>query len=241
MPARIDITNQIFGRLTAIQPTKERRGGSVVWECHCECGRTTYVNAKSLRSGNTRSCGCLQKEIASKNFSKDITNQRFGNLVAIKPTEERRHGSVVWECKCDCGNTHLTTAELLLGGNCKSCGCIHSRGNQKIKEILQQAQVNFVAEYQIRIDNINYYYDFAIIEDNKIAYLIEYDGELHFEYKENRGWNNKENWERTYQNDKIKNQYAKDKGIPLIRIPYFEYDKLTIEFIKEKVRCIELM
>ena len=81
--------------------------------------------------------------------------------------------------------------------------------------------------------------DFAIIKDNKVACFIEYDGELHFEYKENRGWNNRENWERTHRNDEIKNQYAKDNGIPLIRIPYFDYDKLTIEYVKEKIKCTE--
>ena len=239
MPARVDITNQTFGRLTAIRPTAERKGGCVVWECSCECGNTAFVTAKSLRSGNTQSCGCLHKDTIRKNFSKDITNQRFGNLVAIKPTEERRHGSIVWECQCDCGNTHYASTELLLAGHCKSCGCIHSRGNQKIKELLQQASLNFIAEYQIRINNINYYYDFAIIDNNKVACFIEYDGELHFEYKENRGWNNQENWEKTHRNDEIKNQYAKDNCIPLIRIPYFDYNKLTIEYIKEKIQCIE--
>jgi hypothetical protein len=71
-----------------------------------------------------------------------------------------------------------------------------------------------------------------------VACFIEYDGELHFEYKENRGWNNQENWEKTHHNDEIKNQYAKDNGIPLIRIPYFDYNKLTIEYIKEKIQCI---
>ena len=239
MPARVDITNQTFGRLTAIRPTAERKGGCVVWECSCECGNTAFITAKSLRNGNTQSCGCLHKDTIRKNFSKDITNQRFGNLVAIKPTDERRHGSIVWECQCDCGNTHYASTELLLAGRCKSCGCIHSRGNQKIKELLQQASLNFIAEYQIRINNINYYYDFAIIDNNKVACFIEYDGELHFEYKENRGWNNQENWEKTHRNDEIKNQYAKDNGIPLIRIPYFDYNKLTIEYVKEKIQCIE--
>lgn len=241
MPAKVDITNQKFGRLTAIRPTTERKGGCVVWECLCECGNTAFVTAKSMRNGNTLSCGCLHKDTIRKNFSKDITNQRFGNLVALKPTNERRHGSIVWECQCDCGNIHYASTELLLAGHCKSCGCIHSRGNQKIKEILQSTSFNFIAEYQIRINDINYYYDFAIIDNNKVVCFIEYDGELHFEYKENRGWNNKENWEKTRRNDEIKNQYAKDNRIPLIRIPYFDYDKLTIEYVKEKIKCIEHM
>lgn len=229
-----DLSGQKFGRLLVIERAPNK-GGRTSWYCKCDCGNEIQVISKSLKDGNTKSCGCLHKEMVSKNFSKNIAGQRFGNLIAIEATEERRHGSVVWKCQCDCGNTHLASAELLLNGHCKSCGCIRSRGNQKIKEILQNMQINFIAEYRVRINNINYYYDFAIIENDKIKCLIEYDGELHFEYQENRGWNNKENWEKTHRNDQIKNQYATENNISLIRIPYFDYDKLTINYIKEKI------
>ena len=37
-----------------------------MWKCRCDCGKVTTVRARSLWSGNTRSCGCLQKEKASK-------------------------------------------------------------------------------------------------------------------------------------------------------------------------------
>ena len=238
MPNFINLEGQKFERLLVLKRAPNKNGRTA-WNCVCDCGKEIIVIGKSLRDGNTKSCGCLHRETVSKNFSKNITNQRFGNLVAIKPTNERRHGSIIWECLCDCGNTHYTSTELLLSGHCKSCGCIRSHGNQKIKEILQSANFNFISEYQIRINNINYYYDFAIINNNKVACFIEYDGELHFEYKENRGWNNKKNWERTQHNDEIKNQYAKDNDIPLIRISYLDYNKLTLEYIKEKIKCIE--
>lgn len=57
----LDITGQIFGNLTAVRRT-DRRGadGSVVWECVCECGKTTLVTTSNLKSGNTKSCGCIQ-------------------------------------------------------------------------------------------------------------------------------------------------------------------------------------
>ena len=55
-----DLTGQRIGHLTVIKPTDERRNGSVMWECKCDCGNTTYVRAIALRSGNTTSCGCLR-------------------------------------------------------------------------------------------------------------------------------------------------------------------------------------
>lgn len=57
-----DITGQKFGRLTALEPTIRRMGGSVVWRCRCDCGNEAEVAYNSLVSGNTKSCGCLAKE-----------------------------------------------------------------------------------------------------------------------------------------------------------------------------------
>lgn len=63
---------------------------------------------------------------------KDLTNQRFGRLVAIRPTEERDHGTVVWLCRCDCGNVVLVSLQRLKAGNTKSCGCLKSERVKKM-------------------------------------------------------------------------------------------------------------
>ena len=52
----------------------------------------------------------------------DITNQRFGSLVAISLVERTNQGAV-WECMCDCGNTTRVHAKTLRYGSVKSCGC----------------------------------------------------------------------------------------------------------------------
>lgn len=53
-----------FGRLTAEYPTEHRdHKGSIYWRCRCDCGKETEVTADSLLSGNTKSCGCLRKEL----------------------------------------------------------------------------------------------------------------------------------------------------------------------------------
>lgn len=60
---RKNVTNKIFGRLTAISPTNKRtHGGSVMWLCQCQCGIKKLVNVSSLINGSTASCGCLIKE-----------------------------------------------------------------------------------------------------------------------------------------------------------------------------------
>lgn len=65
MPAAIDITGQSFGRLTAVNPTGRRVGGSREWMFSCACGGSLNAPVGRVRSGNTRSCGCLRREAAS--------------------------------------------------------------------------------------------------------------------------------------------------------------------------------
>lgn len=229
-----DLTGQKFGRLLVVNRAPNKNGRTC-WNCLCDCGNEVAVISKSLKDGNTKSCGCLHRELASKQFSKDISNQVFGYLTALEPTEERKHGSVVWKCLCKCGNIHYVTTELLLAGRVKSCGCLHSIGNATIKALLQENQIPYVAEFPIRINNKNYYFDFAIIQNNSPLCFIEYDGILHFKQDTHHGWNNEENWKKTQQNDIIKNNYCKDNNIPLLRIPYYNFNLITINYIQEEI------
>lgn len=66
MGKRKNLTGCRFGRLTVIRYTGERVDGNAVWECVCDCGGVKKTTAKNLLSGGTKSCGCLQKEKASK-------------------------------------------------------------------------------------------------------------------------------------------------------------------------------
>lgn len=138
MSKAIDITGQRFGRLTALKPTKNRNSkGSIIWLCRCDCGTIKEICITDLRNKGTVSCGCLRREKASQRFKKmtkeersrnamkDITGQRFGKLVAIKPTDKRIGTNVVWELKCDCGNITYADTGNLGSGRTRSCGCLH--------------------------------------------------------------------------------------------------------------------
>ena len=78
-------------------------------------------------------------------------------------------------------------------------------------------------------------FDFAIIDNNSILFLIEYDGIQHFTI---RGWNDEEHLKQNQYNDELKNQYCKKNNIKLLRIKYTNdtYEKVynqIINFIKE--------
>lgn len=61
-PAKLALSGVRFGRLVAVEDTGRRKQGQSVWVCRCDCGQSAEVQAGNLRSGNTSSCGCLQKE-----------------------------------------------------------------------------------------------------------------------------------------------------------------------------------
>ena len=60
---KVDLTGQRFGKLVVLGDSGERgSGGSVMWDCICDCGKTTYASSDNLRRGMTKSCGCLRVE-----------------------------------------------------------------------------------------------------------------------------------------------------------------------------------
>jgi hypothetical protein len=61
----------------------------------------------------------------TKNLPKafDISGKRFGKLIVIKREKIQRSGTVLWECKCDCGITKIIRGTLLKNGVTTSCGC----------------------------------------------------------------------------------------------------------------------
>ena len=70
MPNAIDITGKRFGRLVVIEKSNEKRYGRLSWKCQCDCGNYIVVATQSLNNGNTKSCGCLNKENAAKRLLK---------------------------------------------------------------------------------------------------------------------------------------------------------------------------
>lgn len=65
---KLDLVGQKFGRLTVVKTTGKDKQGNYVWLCQCDCGNITKVRGYILKIGNTKSCGCLRKDIMTKKF-----------------------------------------------------------------------------------------------------------------------------------------------------------------------------
>lgn len=96
--SKLDLTNMVFGELTAIKPTNARQNNSVVWECKCSCGRTHYVAANTLNAHRIESCGCIKeskgirliKEILDKNNIPYVTEKTFNTCKFIDTNQYAR-------------------------------------------------------------------------------------------------------------------------------------------------------
>ena len=77
----IDLTRKKFGRLTVIKRTfPNAKNRHAKWLCECECGTKKVILGGSLKSGSTRSCGCLYKESGKINNIKKRLNLGLANL-----------------------------------------------------------------------------------------------------------------------------------------------------------------
>lgn len=80
MPKLIDLTGQRFGRLTVIGRA-DTKSKDVKWLCKCDCGNECITKGIYLRTGDTRSCGCLAKEIIIKrNYKHGKRHTRLYNI-----------------------------------------------------------------------------------------------------------------------------------------------------------------
>ena len=97
---RLDLKGERFGRLVVLEDAGNNQHSQSTWRCRCDCGTEKVVSVNSLRTGSTRSCGCLRR----------------GRKV------KRRHAPGFFRCS-RCGE-HRPKADLLPDSNyrCRHCG-----------------------------------------------------------------------------------------------------------------------
>lgn len=287
MPKTLDITNQKFGCLIALEKTEKRdSNGSIIWKCKCiKCGSEHYISTKKLRSqsfiecsnckeeseigkiygeliveefyptkkignhwkckcscgntvilttsalhsGHTRSCGCLQRKIASATCI-DMTGQKIGRWTVLsKSSETTNSGQAKWLCECSCEKhtrREISGVELRRGTSL-SCGCLRmSHGEYKISQFLNKANIYYETEKKFDTckfsNGLQARFDFWV--NNK--YLIEFDGIQHFTESKSDFYGTSEDIKIR---DLYKNQWCKENNIPLIRIPYTKLSNLKLE------------
>ncbi len=124
----IDLTNNVYGRLTVLGVGKGSNSKKKYWKCLCSCGNITNVETSKLKSLKTISCGCSKKE----SNIKDIEGKLYNNLTAIK-FEYTKNNKAYWSFRCSCGKVVTKQAKLVRNGHITSCGC--ARGKNRIQNL----------------------------------------------------------------------------------------------------------
>lgn len=189
--------------------------------CKCDCGNVISVKWQNLQQGNTISCGCYNSEYSKERHQIDLTNRKFGKLIAIRRSERDSHK---WVCKCECGGvTEVSTAKLT-SGHTISCGCINSKGELAIRCYLDKIKIQYEQQKEfnglIGIGGRSLSYDFYIPNKN---ILIEYQGQFH---DGTAGLQDEQQFKIQQEHDKRKREYAKNHNIKLLEIWYYDYDNI---------------
>ena len=226
---KLDLKGQRFNSLLVLEegePIINKSGRKyVTWKCLCDCGNITTVRSDYLRNGHTKTCGCACGRV-------NLIGKRFGKLVVLEKIPGGKH-----LCQCDCGNIVEVITYNLTNGNTQSCGCLKSKGELKIIQLLQKMNYNFSTQYSFSDlktpQGAKFYFDFAIFnKENELICLLEYDGQQHY-----YGWGGDKNSLKHIQfYDELKTNYCKKNNIPLHRIKFTQYDKLDIEVLEGLIK-----
>lgn len=229
---RVDVTGNKYGRLTILETIPNTHPTKV--KCQCDCGNIYIGTQTDIVIGHTQSCGCLHKDMTSQSNTKDWSGvvSDYG-VEFIKQECMNDKGQWLWRCKCGiCGNEFIALPAKVNNGHITSCGCaIQSSGERYILSVLKELDVIFINQYTFSDCKYKQLlkFDFAIFNDNKLLYLIEYDGKQHFEPIDWFG--GIKGFEETQIRDNIKNEYCQKHNIPLLRFPY----TLSNEKIKQQI------
>jgi hypothetical protein len=128
--ALIDETGQGYGAWTVISKAGNRKHGTALWLCRCDCGKERAVGGSDLRSGKSAGCGCagaatnLQVK-ALKFYGKDETGNVYSRWAVTGFDQASKGKAARWFCVCICGNTASVFGFSLRNGESQSCGCLH--------------------------------------------------------------------------------------------------------------------
>lgn len=207
------------------------QGLSVAINFRCDkCGYQFHTTPSRLISKKTSCKNCF-------NISLRKTNEQFINELNlinpdIEPLSEYINSYIKIKYKCKiCNSIHSALpSNLLRGYGCPDCYA--SKGEKRCKKFFDEHHIKYIPQYEFDdlkgIKGKNLRFDFGVIYNNKLL-LVEYDGIFHYEQQyEGDGF------EILKTHDNLKNEYCEKHNIPLLRIPYWDYDNIE-NILKENL------
>lgn len=206
--------------------SKEYKNNKAKMDFKCSCGRSfSRAWADVVNNGQTHCSVCCH----STPYTLDEVNEICNSLGIVCLEDKYVNVNTKMKFKCSCGEIFEKTFTQIVNLNqfrCKKCSHSESLGECIIREFLEKNNIEFKQEYRIEdCRNKNPLpFDFAILQDNTVKLLIEFDGIQHFKPRD--GFGGEQEYNTRIVNDEIKDNYCKLNGIKLIRIPYWEIRRI---------------
>lgn len=127
-------------------------------KCRCECGTVRDVRLRSMVSGESKSCGCYQRERTKlpKNRA-DLKGRRFG-MLRVEELAYVKDNETYWRCACDCGGEKVVRGSQLTREITKSCGCMEKANREIVstraaKQLHAGTNVSIIRSDKLRSNN----------------------------------------------------------------------------------------
>lgn len=195
----------------------------------CKCGKTFYSTFNSFKHKTKKHCDLCSTLLRSRNAqTPDYIIESTVNNANYKFFQTQMRGNEKY-VKVQCNKLHspywVRFTKFKIGQRCAKC--THSKGECAINSYLKLNNISFKIEYTFKnlrgIGGLPLRFDFAVMKDDNLICLIEYDGKQHYEV----GFNDKVGFLRTQKHDIIKNKYCKENNIDLLRIKYTNFNSVN--------------
>lgn len=172
----LELTGQTFGELTVLRRSEKIHPSKhgVVWVCQCSCGAEYEVQGTLLMTGRRTRC---PSSVHQKKYAfTDITGQKFGQLTALFPKHDQSNQrSMIWHCRCDCGNEVDISYNYLAYCNVKSCGCMKKAHDSNLGTYLTHVagtSMDIIRSKKLPADNTTGYRGVYLIKGKYVAKIV---------------------------------------------------------------------
>jgi Zn finger protein HypA/HybF involved in hydrogenase expression len=200
-----------------------------LWECS-KCGHEWKASPNRRTCGRNNCLVCRSLAVKFPEIAKEWSAKNPKTAYEIVPGNNKKG---LWECS-KCGHEwkagpHARTSQ---GNGCPECS--KGKAERESGEDLELAFKNlksedFIIQGQVKINEKRRYYDFGVKKDDFVAGLLEYDGEDHYKPVRRSKNQTEETLNKKLKDcqkrDKEKTRYAKEQGIPLLRVSYKEREE----------------
>lgn len=199
---------------------KKTEKSYIEYKCS-QCGKILKIRLDNFNKNNLLCNECFN--INKTKEIQDILDNKFGHIYKILTIYSGYHKHLTVKC-LKCGYEYqISPANIIAGRRCINCSISQSKACDKIEQFLNNHNIHFVKEFTFNdlIYKRHLRFDYAIIDNDNIKLLIEYNGKQHYI---NEKWGDE--FELLQKRDNLKKDYCNKNNLNLLIIPYTEENNI---------------